>query len=90
MMDALEGRLRTNLSAFDLLLLSGHLSVDRRLELKEDVILKAGFNDAGQYILFPIGAKGLGDYAPLRAYIAAQLAKPIPTPAPTASPTATP
>lgn len=86
MMDALEGRLRTNLSAFDLLLLSGHLSVDRRLELKEDVILKAGFNNAGQYILFPIGAKGLGDYAPLRAYIAAQLAEPIPAAAPTATP----
>jgi polyisoprenyl-teichoic acid--peptidoglycan teichoic acid transferase len=87
MMDALKGRLRTNLSAADLLLLSGHLGVERRLELKEDVILKAGFNDAGQYILFPIGAKGLGDYAPLRAYIAAQLARPISTPAPSPTPT---
>jgi LCP family protein required for cell wall assembly len=85
MMDALKGHLNTDLSALDLLLLSSHLHVDRRLELKEDVALKAGRNDAGSYILFPVGAKKLGDYAPLHAYIATELAKPIPSPSPTPS-----
>ena len=47
--------------------------------------LKAGRNDAGSYILFPVGADTLGDYAPLHAYIATELAKPIPSPSPTAS-----
>ncbi len=87
MMDALKGHLNTDLSAFDLFLLSGHLHVDRRLELKEDVALKAGRNDAGSYILFPVGAKKLGDYAPLHAFIATELARPIPSASPTPSPT---
>jgi LCP family protein required for cell wall assembly len=87
MMDALKGHLHTDLSAFDLFLLSGHLHVDRRLELKEDVALKAGRNDAGSYILFPVGAKALGDYAPLHAFIATELARPIASPSPTPSPT---
>lgn len=85
--DALKGHLHTDLSAIDLFLLAGHMHVDRRLELKEDVALRAGRNDAGSYILFPVGAKALGDYAPLRAFIASQIAKPIPTPRPTPSPT---
>lgn len=89
MMDALKGHLNTDLSALDLLLLSSHLHVDRRLELKEDVALKAGRNDAGSYILFPVGAKQLGDYAPLHAYIATELAKPIPSASPTPSATPT-
>jgi LCP family protein required for cell wall assembly len=86
-MDALKGHLHTDLSAIDLFLLSGHLHVDRRLELKEDVALKAGRNSAGSYILFPVGADTVSDYAPLQRFIAAGLAKPIPSPSPTPSPT---
>ena len=84
-MDALSDHLKTDLSAIDLFLLSGHLHADRRLELKLGTVLAAGRNSAGSYILFPAGAKTLGDYTPLRRYLAAQLAKPIPTPKPTAS-----
>ncbi len=86
LMDALKEHLNTDLSAFDLFLLSGHLQIDSRLELREDVALVAGRNDAGSYILFPKGADTLGDYAPLHQYIATELAKPIPSPGPTASP----
>jgi LCP family protein required for cell wall assembly len=86
-MDALSAHLKTDLSAFDLFLLSGHLHADRRLELKLGTVLAAGRNDAGSYILFPAAANRLGDYAPLRRFIAAELAKPIPTPRPSASPT---
>jgi len=89
-MDALQTGFATDLSAIDLLLLSGHLHVDRRIELSEDKVLVAGRNDAGQYVLLPIGAKRLGDYAPLRAFLAAQLARPIPTPRPSATATSTP
>jgi LCP family protein required for cell wall assembly len=87
-MDALADHLKTDLSAFDLFLLSGHMHADRRLELKLGTVLAAGRNNSGSYILFPAGAKTLGDYAPLRRYLATQLAKPIATPKPTASPTA--
>jgi hypothetical protein len=80
--------MKTDLSALDLFLLSGHLHTDRRLELKEGVVLQAGRNNAGSYILFPVGAKRLGDYAPLRHFLATELAKPIPSPRPSA--TATP
>ena len=86
-MDALKGHLHTDLSAFDLFLLSGHMNIDRRLALEEDVALKAGRNDAGSYILFPVGADTLGDYGPLQEYISTELAKPIPSPSPTPSPT---
>ena len=88
MMDAMKGHLKTDLSPIDLFLLSSHLHTDRRLELKEGVILVAGRNSEGSYILSPIGAKSAGDYAPLRRYIATELAKPIPTaPSPTPAPT---
>ena len=86
-MDALGNHLKTDLSAFDLFLLSGHMHADRRLELKLGTVLAAGRNSAGSYVLFPAAAKTLGDYAPLRRFLAAELAKPIPTPKPTASPT---
>jgi anionic cell wall polymer biosynthesis LytR-Cps2A-Psr (LCP) family protein len=82
-MDALGSHLKTDLSAFDLFLLSGHMHADRRLELKLGTVLDAGRNNAGSYILFPVGAKTLGDYAPLHRFIATELAKPIPTPKPT-------
>jgi len=87
MMEALKGHMKTDLSAIDLFLLSGHLHTDRRLELKEGVVLQAGVNNAGSYILFPVGARTLGDYAPLKRFLATELAKPIPTPRPSASPT---
>ena len=86
-MDALGGHLKTDLSAFDLFLLSGHMHADKRLELKLGSVLAAGRNSAGSYILFPAAARTLGDYAPLRTFLATELAKPIPTPRPTASAT---
>ena len=77
MMDALEGNLRTNLSALDLFLLSGHLNPDRRIELKEGRILEATTNTAGQYILVVVNRTDATDYEPLQRYLARQLAKPI-------------
>ncbi|HET6381357.1 MAG TPA: LCP family protein [candidate division Zixibacteria bacterium] len=85
MMDALAGRMRTNLSAIDLFLLSGHLNPDRRLELKEGVILEATTNTIGQYILVVIGRASSTDYTPLQEFIRSELAKPIPTPTPSPS-----
>ena len=77
MMDALEGRMYTNLSAIDLFLLSGHLSADRRIELGEDVILTATTNTIGQYILIPSDWTGPGAYGGLRAYLDRELAVPV-------------
>jgi anionic cell wall polymer biosynthesis LytR-Cps2A-Psr (LCP) family protein len=86
MMDALAGRMKTDLSAIDLFLLSGHLNPDRRIELKEGVILEATSNTIGQYILVVIGRSSSTDYAPLQAYLRAELANPIATSLPSASP----
>ena len=77
LMDAMEGRIRTDLSAIDLFLLSSHLSSDRRLELTEGPVLTATTNTIGQYILVPTGWTGPGSYGGLRAYIADGLAQPI-------------
>jgi LCP family protein required for cell wall assembly len=89
-MDALKGTteplMATDLSAIDLYLLSGHLGVDRRIELSEGVILEATSNSIGQYILVVIGRASGTDYAPLQAYIQAELARPLPTPIPSPSP----
>jgi LCP family protein required for cell wall assembly len=89
-MDALKGTteplMATDLSAVDLYLLSGHLGADRRIELSEGVILEATSNSIGQYILVVIGRASGTDYAPLQAYIQAELAKPLPTPTPSPSP----
>ncbi|HEX7197181.1 MAG TPA: LCP family protein, partial [Candidatus Limnocylindria bacterium] len=74
LMDAMERRVRTDLSAIDLFLLSSHLSSDRRVVLAEDVALTATTNTIGQYILVPFGWTGPGDYAGLRAYLANELA----------------
>jgi LCP family protein required for cell wall assembly len=90
LMDAAEGRLRTDLSAVDLFLLSSHIEADRRIPLTDAYGLRADRNSRGQYILMPAGATRLGDYAPLRAYLATELAKPIPTPPPSATSTAAP
>lgn len=77
LMDAMEGRVRTDLSVIDLFLLSGHLSADRRLELTEDVVLTATTNTIGQYILLPTGWTGPGDYGGVRSHIAQGLAEPV-------------
>lgn len=86
LMDALEGRMRTDLSAIDLFLLSGHLEPDHRIELEEGVILEATTSTIGQYILVVIGREHSADYGPLQRFLAEELAKPIPTASPTPSP----
>jgi LCP family protein required for cell wall assembly len=77
LMDAMQGRMKTDLSALDLGLLSSHLAADRRIELSEDVILQATTNTIGQYILVVIGRASPTDYQPLRTFIADRLAEPI-------------
>jgi polyisoprenyl-teichoic acid--peptidoglycan teichoic acid transferase len=77
LMDAMEGRVRTDLSAIDLFLLSSHLSSDRRIELSEGPVLTATTNTDGQYILIPTGWTGPGDYGGLRAFLAGELSQPI-------------
>jgi hypothetical protein len=76
-MRALEGRLRTDLSAVDLFLLSGHLASDRRIELSEGRILEATTNTLGQYVLAVIGRSTASDYEPLKAYIKERLDAPL-------------
>ena len=84
LMDAMEGRVRTNLSVVDLFLLSSHLTSDRRIELPEGPVLTATTNTDGQYILIPTGWTGPGDYGGLQAYLAGQLSQPISSGAPDA------
>jgi LCP family protein required for cell wall assembly len=85
LMDALKGQMKTDLSAIDLYLLSGHLNAERHIQLSEGVILEATTNSIGQYILVVIGRQNGNDYAPLQAYIQAELAQPIATPLPSPS-----
>jgi LCP family protein required for cell wall assembly len=77
LMDALAGQMKTNLSAIDLYLLSGHLHPDRRIELKEGRVLEATSSTTGQYILVVVGRSSSTDYGPLKEYLAEQLAKPV-------------
>jgi len=77
LMDALEGRMTTNLSAIDLFLLAGHLSADRRVELSEGEVLTATTNTIGQYILIPSDWTGPGAYHGLRAFLERELAEPV-------------
>jgi polyisoprenyl-teichoic acid--peptidoglycan teichoic acid transferase len=77
MMDALAGKMKTDLSAIDLYLLSGHLEPDRRIELKEGRVLEATTNTDGQYILVLAGRSSSSDYRPLHKFLAEELAKPI-------------
>ena len=86
MMDALSGNMKTDLSAFDLFLLSSHMHPDRRIELKEGRILEATSNTIGQYILVVRGRASSTDYEPLHAFIRHQLAKPFHRPKASASP----
>jgi hypothetical protein len=76
-MDAMEGRVRTDLSAIDLFLLSGHLSSDRRLELAEGSVLTATTNTIGQYILIPTDWTGPGAYGGVRSFLQRELARPV-------------
>jgi polyisoprenyl-teichoic acid--peptidoglycan teichoic acid transferase len=76
LMDALEGRMYTNLSAIDLFLLSGHLSADRRIEMSDETVLLATTNTIGQYILIPSDWTGPGGYGGLRAYLQRELSRP--------------
>jgi LCP family protein required for cell wall assembly len=76
LMGVLDDHLRTNLSAIDLYLLSGHLTSDRRVELREDVVVYATTNSIGQYILVVGGQEFYGDYAPLHEYLREALRDP--------------
>jgi len=80
LMDAMEGRVRTDLSVIDLALLSSHLSSDRRVEVTDSTILTATTNTIGQYILIPVDWTGPGAYGGLRAFIAADLGRPVDAP----------
>jgi polyisoprenyl-teichoic acid--peptidoglycan teichoic acid transferase len=81
-MEAAEETLRTDLSVVDLLLLSGHLDIDRRVELGEGEILYATRNSHGQYILAVLGQQDAADYRPLHRHIESGLQQPLPTDAP--------
>jgi LCP family protein required for cell wall assembly len=82
LMDALDGRMQTNMSAIDLFLLSGHMRPDRRIELSEGRILEATANTNGQYILVVRGQSGPTDYHPLQVFLRRHLAEPFPIPTP--------
>jgi LCP family protein required for cell wall assembly len=81
LMDAMEGRVRTDLSVIDLFQLSSHLSSDRRLELTEGPVLTATTNTIGQYILIPTGWTGPGDYGTIQTYLESELTQPVSAPA---------
>ena len=74
LMDAMEGRVRTDLSTIDLFLLSSHLESDRRIELSEGPVLAATTNTNGGYILIPAGWSGAGDYGGIQSYLSTELA----------------
>jgi LCP family protein required for cell wall assembly len=84
LMDAMEGRILTDLSVIDLALLAPNLSSDRRIDISDGTILVATTNTDGQYILIPRDWTGPGAYDGFRAFLADELAKPIPTPSPSA------
>ena len=81
LMDAMEGRVRTDMSVIDLFLLSSHLSSDRRVELTEGPVLTATTNTIGQYILIPTGWTGPGDYGTIHGHLESELAQPVSPPA---------
>jgi polyisoprenyl-teichoic acid--peptidoglycan teichoic acid transferase len=73
LMDAMEGRVRTDVSVIDLFLLSSHMTSDERVELSEGPVLTATTNTNGQYILIPTGWTGPGDYGTIQQYLATEL-----------------
>ena len=78
LMDAMEGRTRTDLSTIDLFLLSSHLESDRRIELSEGPVLTATSTSNGAYILVPAGWAGPGDYGGIQSYLATELSADAP------------
>ena len=76
LLDALGGRMHTDLSVVDLSLLAEHLTADLRIRLAEGKILEAKRNSVGQYILLALGRRSAADLRPLRAYIAHALEDP--------------
>jgi hypothetical protein len=80
MMDAMEGRVLTDVSVIDLFLLSGHLNADRRVEITDGTVLTATTNTSGQYILIPRDWTGPGAYGGFQAFIADGLARPVEEP----------
>lgn len=85
MMDAMEGRVLTDLSVIDLFLLSSHLSSDCRIQITDETILMATTNTIGQYILIPRDWTGPGAYGGFQAFIADALACSVDEPSPGAS-----
>jgi LCP family protein required for cell wall assembly len=81
LMDAMEGRVLTDVSVIDLFLLSSHLNSDRRVEITDGTILTALTNTIGQYILIPRDWTGPGTYGGFRAFIADGLEGPVEEPA---------
>jgi LCP family protein required for cell wall assembly len=77
MMDAMEGRVLTDVSVIDLFLLSSHLNSDCRVEITDDTVLTATTNTAGQYILIPRDWSGPGAYGGFQAFIADGLDCPV-------------
>jgi polyisoprenyl-teichoic acid--peptidoglycan teichoic acid transferase len=86
LMDAMEGRVLTDLSVIDLFLLSSHLSSDCRVEITDGTILSPLTNTIGQYILIPRDWAGPGSYGGFRAFIADELPCPVEEPAGTDAP----
>ena len=78
LMDAMEGRTRTDLSTIDLFLLSSHLESDRRIELSEGPVLTATSASNGAYILVPTEWAGPGDYGGIQSYLGSELAADAP------------
>ena len=77
LMDAMEGRVRTDLSAIDLFL-SSHLSSDRRVELSEEG--GADGDDEHGRAVHPHPDRldrAEGDYGRLQAFLAGELSEPI-------------
>ncbi len=86
LMDAMEGRVLTDLSVIALFLLSSHLSSDCRVEITDGTILSPLTNTIGQYILIPRDWAGPGSYGGFRAFIADELPCPVEEPAGTDAP----
>lgn len=81
LMDAMEGRVLTDISVIDLFLLSSHLNSDCRVEVTDGTILTPLTNTVGQYILIPRDWAGPGSYGGFRAFIADELVCPVEEPA---------
>lgn len=86
MMDAMEGRVLTDVSVIDLFLLSSHLGSDCRVEITDGTVLTATTNTIGQYILIPRDWTGPGAYGGFQAFIAGELDCPVEEPAPSNAP----